>query len=186
MKEILKKVTGKGLIMLEKRAERKANAECMGFVYEPKVPKKLKKTVCMGLACVMAIVGVLASSVGMYEAAVDYECDSWNIMVTSPGTTDREEDITLYLSDKYYNWKVSAASNGSGGYGYVYLDGVNNTVVMKDGLENKMNDTGNKYFYITNIDISSSLYAKFKITAYVETYVTHYTGTVEITTLTVD
>ena len=43
MKKLFVRATKTTLNLLEKRAEKKANAECIGFMYEPKIPKKLKK-----------------------------------------------------------------------------------------------------------------------------------------------
>ena len=43
MKKLLTKIAKKGLCVLEQNASKKANAECVGFMYEPKIPEKLKK-----------------------------------------------------------------------------------------------------------------------------------------------
>ena len=178
MKKLFVRAIKTTLNLLEKRAEKKANAECIGFMYEPKIPKKLKKTISMGLACILAIGGILVGSVDTYEA-VDYEYADWNILVTSPGSTDFEENVSLYISDRYYEWGVISAS-ASNGYAEVILTSDNCKITMENGYSNVMTTTGAKRFKISNIDTSSSYYAEFNIELDFETYVTHFTGYVKI------
>lgn len=43
MKDTKKKFSAKVVGVLEKVAEKKANAVCRGYMYEPKIPKKLQR-----------------------------------------------------------------------------------------------------------------------------------------------
>ena len=132
----------------------------------------------MGLACVLTIGAILAGSVENYKAA-NYEYADWNILVTSPGSTNFEENVSLYIYDKYYEWGVISAS-ASNGYAEVILTSDNCKITMENGYSNVMTTTGAKKFKISNIDTSLSYYAEFNIGLDFETYVTHFTGYVKI------
>ena len=177
MGNLLKTLTKKGLNVLEKRAEKKANAECVGLMYEPKVPKKLKKTICRGLACILAIGGVLVGSAEMYRAE-DYNYRSWTTRATNPADIYRIKTVSLYDTLEQYEWAVTSHSVPSG-YGCVTLTGENNTIEMLSGF-NMLTEEGVKRFKRTNPDTSSTPYMRFRLTLSCDSYTSIYNGYIKI------
>lgn len=180
MKKILKKATQKGLSVLEKRAERKANAECMAFVYEPKIPKKLKKTLCVGLACLLAISGVLIGSADMYKADTTYYDMSWQTRAINPGNIDDMDTVLMYHSpDQTYEWSVKSCTISTG-YGMVTLSSTNVTLTMLNGLSNKLTQIGTREFNVSKTKTGSNAYVVIRITMDYDGYQTVFGGRVTI------
>lgn len=170
-KRMITNLTRKGLHLLERRAEKKANAECFGLVYEPKIPNKLKRNIAKGLACALAITGVLASSVGTYKAD-SYNNRSWTTYRINVANGSRTSMVYLYNTKlpEYYEWAVTSM-NVSGGYGYVELSGINNDVIMRNSsgaedtsIEPKLSQVYALKFNIHNVNVTeSNPYVIFKI-----------------------
>lgn len=178
-KNLINKLTEKGLTMLERRAEKKANAECLCFIYEPKVPKKLKKTICMGLACLLTVVTVLVGSSGNYYAADSYSYRSWSTVAAYSGGPATSTTVSMYNTNERYQWTVTSHSVPSG-YGCVKLTGVNNKVVMVSGT-NMLTDEGSKQFKRTNpVVTAANPYMRFKITMDYDSYTTVFSGNIKI------
>ena len=178
MKNLLTKIAKKGLCVLEKNASKKANAECVGFMYEPKIPKKLKKMLCLGLACVLTTVTLLGGSAGKYYAANYVE---WQTMKTSPIST-LDTDITklYYDEDKTYRWAVTSCQVPSG-YGQVTLNGNNVTVQMKYNYNHALNAVGYKDYTVSNFSgDSNNYYAICTIIMGYDSYPTMFSGYAKI------
>ena len=178
MEKTLKNVMKKGLDMLEKRAERKANAECLGWIYEPKVPKKLKKTVCMGLACVTAIATILVGNPQNYKAD-SFSYREWDIMMTSPGSGAQYRDKSMYATTEKYEWAVTSCYSASG-YGLVSLEGLNCTIEMLDGEGIAALTTKGEKEFVQYNKVSTDTYVRFRVYLSFDSYVTHYSGYIDI------
>ena len=178
MKKIVETVSKKALSILEKRAEKKANAECIGFMYEPKIPKKLKKNVCILLACVLAVSGVLVGSADFYKADVQYYNESWQTIASNPGYVDVDDTVLMYYSPaQTYEWAVTSYT-ASSGFGMVTLSSTNMNITMVNGT-NRLTQVGARQFKVVR---SSSVndYAVIRITMDYDNYVTAYSGYVKI------
>lgn len=175
MKSLLSYVVKKEFNILEKKAEK--NSECLDFLCEPKVPKKLKKTFSLALACILTAATVLAGSTVKCLAA-EHENEVWATYATSPGNTKNSNTVFMYISDKQYTWAVTSASAASG-YGYVTLSGVNNTLRMVSGNQS-LTQVGSKKFTISNVNTSSYMYAAFDVTMRYESYPTTFSGYIKI------
>ena len=178
MKTLIAKLTQKGLVLLEKRAEKKAHSECLGIVYEPKIPKKLKKNICMLLACVLAVSGVLVGSADLYKADVQYYNESWQTIASNPGYVDVDDTVLMYYSPaQTYEWAVTSYT-ASSGFGMVTLSSTNMNITMVNGT-NRLTQVGARQFKVVR---SSSVndYAVIRITMDYDNYVTAYSGYVKI------
>ncbi|MBR4027563.1 MAG: cyclic lactone autoinducer peptide [Lachnospiraceae bacterium] len=174
----IRRLTQKGLQVLEKRAEKKANAECSGFIYEPKVPSKLKKNVVRGLVCAVTAVSVLAGSVGTYKADI-HKYSEWNIIKINQSSGSTTDLVQLYNSNKTYEWAVTSYETASG-YGQVSLRSTNCTVNMVSG-NNVLTTVGKKRFTVSNPNITdSNPYLNFVINMSYDSYVTRFTGYMKI------
>ena len=169
------KLSKKGLKFLERNAERKANAECSGFFYEQKVPNKLKKTITMGLVCVLTVVGVLAGSVGTYKAD-NYGYRTWSIMVASPASSNYVDYVELYNSPREnYKWAVTAFKIPSG-YGKVDLSSRDCTITMNAG-NNVLTSIASKTFKVSG---ATNDYVTFQIKMSYDSYPTSFSGYVQL------
>lgn len=177
-KELIKNLSRKGLRGLERTAEKKASKECSGFLYEPKLPQKLRKTVTMALVAMLTVVSILAGEVTTYKAA-DYNYKDWSIMIASPASTTNFTTVSLYVTDENYQWAVTKYQTASG-YGMVTISGLNNTVVSSAG-NTSLTQTASKKFKITNVKTTDAdRYARFKISMSYDSWVTSYSGYVKI------
>ena len=175
---VLSNLAKGGLKVLERQAEKKANAECRGYLYEPKVPTKLKKTITMGLVCVLTVVGVLAGSANTYKAE-NFKYKNWSTSMYSPASSTYADTQRLYYSpDEDYRWAVTSFGTPSG-YGQVTLSSRN--VNFKMHLGNKiLNTVASKDFNVTGWKNSAGDYATFTITMNYDTYSTWFKGYVKI------
>lgn len=176
MKKVLSKVAKKGLNALEKNAFKKANAECVGFMHEPKILKKLKKTLCLVLVCVLTTATLLGGSASKYYAA-DYTYAEWSIIKGSPVNSTYTDIVSLYITSEPYQWAVTSY-NIPNGYGEVKLNGYNCFTTILDGGR-VLTGIGTRNFTIY-MDTTDQVYAKFKITMGYDSYPTWFNGYVKI------
>ncbi|MBQ2901804.1 MAG: cyclic lactone autoinducer peptide [Agathobacter sp.] len=177
MKKMISKMAKKGLALLEKNATKKANAECVGMMYEPKIPKKLKKTLCLVLVCVLATGTLFGGSATNYYAA---ECkyEEWQTSMYSPISSTYTDLVNLYVTTETYEWAVTSY-NIPNSYGEVKLNGNNCfTTILNGGRI--LNTIGQRDFTIY-MDITAGYdYAQFKITMGYDSYPTWFNGYVKI------
>lgn len=177
MKNLLSGVAKRGLDVLEKTATKKAEKECPGFLYEPKVPKKLKKTLCLALAGLLTAVTVLAGSTTNYYAA-DYLKAPWQTYARSSTLKHDTEIVSLYITTETYRWSVLSCSVPNG-YGKVTLNGYNAFTTILNGENRELTQEGSRDFVIF-MDTTGQTYAQFKITMSYVDYPTVFVGFIEI------
>ena len=181
MKDNVKnKVIKKGLQALEKIAEKKANSECYGIIYEPKVPKKLKKTLCLMLASVITAGTLFGGSVSNYYAQ-DYEYAQWTTIRINPSTSGGSGLTELYVTTReQYKWAVTDYED-PGKDAFVRLDGVNVSLRFVNTTSNTLNKVGSKLFTIYNIRTTEAIpYAQFNTALTCYSYITRFTGYTKI------
>ena len=175
MKDNVKnKVIKKGLQALEKIAEKKANSECYGIIYEPKVPKKLKQTLCLMFASVLTAVTLLGGSASNYYAAVHSE-ETWETLVTNPTSTLNTSNMCLYITSESYRWAVTSHYTSSG-YGRVTLSGVNTTINILYGQGAVLTEEGYRDFEINYKSMAGADFARLKVTMSYDSYPTRFSG----------
>lgn len=178
MKETMKnKVIKRGLGVLEKIAEKKANSECFGIIYEPKVPKKLKKTLCLVLACVFTMVTLFGGSVSKFYAAEHLNVE-WQTSMYSPINSTYTDLVSLYITDETYQWGVTSY-NIPNSFGKVRLDGSNCSVTTINGGQT-LTTIGTRDFTIEIDTTAGYKFAQFLITMSYDSYPTWFEGYVKI------
>lgn len=177
MKNVLRKVAKRGLNVLEKNAVKKANSECVGFMYEPKVPKKLKKMLCLTLVCMLTMVTVLAGEPTKYQAA-EHTYKEWQTIMVSPASSTYSSYVNLYISDEIYQWAVTSYSVPNS-YGKVTLNGSNcDTTILNGGRS--LTCVGSRDFTI-DIDLTAGYqYAQFKVEMDYDGYPSWFKGYIKI------
>lgn len=174
MKKMMSKLAKKGLDLLEKNASKKANAECMGFLYEPKVPKKLKKTLCLMLASAVTTVALFGGSVTNCFAATHNE-ENWQTLVTNPTSTLKSSNMCLYITPESYRWAVTSHYSSSG-YGKVTLSGVNTSISILYGQGAVLTEEGYRDFKIDYRSMSGADFARLKVMMDYDSYPTQFFG----------
>lgn len=174
MKKMISKMAKKGLALLEKNATKKANAECVGMMYEPKIPKKLKKTLCLVLVCVLMAGTLFGGNTTNYYAA-DHNEETWQTLVTNPTSTLKTSNMCLYITSESYRWAVTSHYTSSG-YGKVTLSGVNTTISILYGQGDVLTEEGYRDFEIDYRSMSGEDFARLKVTMDYDSYPTQFTG----------
>lgn len=166
-KNVMNYFTRKGLELLERRAEKKANAECIGMIYEPEVPKKLKKTALKGLVCMLTAASMLVGSMGVYKAS--YSNCTWSTYKVNSAVGSQSYIAALYDTEETYEWAVTSCNYTE--YAYVELNGVNNTVLFLDedgevdtSIENKLSKVGKRSFIRVENAGNTNPYMIYEIT----------------------
>lgn len=176
-KNVTNIVLNKGLELLEKIAEKKANSECYGILYEPKVPKKLKKTLCLTLACMLTAVTVLAGGPTKYQAA-EHTYKDWQTIMGSPASSTYVTSVSLYITTEPYQWAVTSYSVPNS-YGKVTLNGYNCfTTILNGGRE--LSSVGSRNFTIYMDMTAGYAYAQFKVTMDYDGYPSWFKGYIKI------
>ena len=146
-------------------------------MYEPKMPKKLKKTLCLALACILTAVTVLAgSTINCYAA--DYLKAPWQTAARSSTFIHDTEIVSLYITTETYRWSVLSCSVPDG-YGKVKLNGYNAFTTILNGENRELTQEGSRDFVIY-MDTTGQTYAQFKVTMSYVGYPTVYVGFIEI------
>ena len=141
----------------------------------------LKRTLSLGLACILAVAGVLVGSANVcYAAEGTHAYKEWSTRMFTPSSSTYADVATLFYGyDEQYKWTVTSYSTASG-YGLVTLDGDNVTVSMLSGT-NQMTSVGTKYFTVSDLDASRyNGYAAFLIMMSYDSYPTTFYGTIEL------
>lgn len=147
-----------------------------------KIPKKLKKMLCLGLACVLTTVTLLGGSAGKYYAA-NYSYATWTTIRINEQTGDSSRVVELYASPReQYEWSVTEIVD-PGSNASVRIYGVNISLEFAnsgDDILNKVPDYG-KTFTINNVRTTEETpYALFDISMTCYAYVTRFSGYVKI------
>lgn len=164
MRKSNNKLVTKGLAFLENVAKRKANARCLGMLYEPKVPKRLsasKRVLSLALAVLIAASCVMSGGVEKFYAA-DKSNVYWDVSMASPMSSNTTR-ASAFRSKEDYMWKVETLSSPSG-YATVTLTALNGTLTMNAGYSNQLSGVGSKTFKVSEFNNSySDTYAVFQL-----------------------